>query len=339
MRVLAQKSPELYLEKKDWRILKEIISNIRQPLSQIAKKCLISRQSVEYRLKQLQNNHLIIGSRTIINTKKLGYKSYHIFVEVHTPQEERDIIEHALKSSHVNAIIVYSGKYNLEISIMAKDDDEFLLIYQTLTEKNKIRNDAILTLLSTIRSEVLPLNYFSKIKEDKQIEQITPKIIKPKEEKPLLAIDYKLLYALSQNATINNLTLAHQLKTSKDTIAYHIKNLEKENYIIQYRPIINYAVLNLSINSILIKINHLPKQIQEFETYLKTQKNILWATKTFGHYNYLIYIITKNLEEFHEVINEFKENFEDLIKTYEILFAFKELKYDFMAESILEHKK
>ncbi|MBT5215466.1 AsnC family protein, partial [Candidatus Woesearchaeota archaeon] len=50
MRVLTHKNPELILDTKDWRILQELILNVRQPISQIAKKCLLSRQSVEYRL-------------------------------------------------------------------------------------------------------------------------------------------------------------------------------------------------------------------------------------------------------------------------------------------------
>ncbi len=46
----------------------------------------------------------------------------------------------------------------------------------------------------------------------------------------------------------------------------------------------------------------------------------------------------KDLDEFHEVMNSIKTKFEDVIKTYEILFAFEEKKYSFMANCIVEKK-
>ena len=75
MRVLTSQLELVSLDAKDWRILREIIHNYRQPLSSIAKTCLLSRQSVEYRLKMMHEHNLLRGSRTVINIQKLGYKS------------------------------------------------------------------------------------------------------------------------------------------------------------------------------------------------------------------------------------------------------------------------
>ncbi|NQV91648.1 Lrp/AsnC family transcriptional regulator [Candidatus Woesearchaeota archaeon] len=337
MRVLTHKNPELILDTKDWRILQELIANVRQPISQIAKKCLLSRQSVEYRLKQLDENKLIIGSRTVVNNKKLGYKSYHIFLEVHTPQEEQKILERAEKALFCNAIIVYSGKYNLEISIMARDEAEFSKLYQELITDVRIRNDVVLVLLEGIKTEVLPKKCFPEMKEMK-VKKFEKSIKKNKDQKQSIdQNDLIILHALSKDAQISNLTLAKKLDVSKDTIKYRITKLEHEGYIIQYRPVVNYSVLGFSINSLLIKTNHNPDAIKEFEAGIKKHDAVLWAAKTFGYYNYIVYAITKDLEEFHDVINGMKENFSNSIKTYEILFAFKELKYNFMADNMLEN--
>ena len=74
MKVLSVKKNKLALDVKDWRIVKELISNVRQPVTQIAKKCLISRQSAEYRINQLKEKELFIGYRSVINIKKLNFK-------------------------------------------------------------------------------------------------------------------------------------------------------------------------------------------------------------------------------------------------------------------------
>jgi Lrp/AsnC family leucine-responsive transcriptional regulator len=291
---------------------------------------------VEYRLKQLDENKLIIGSRTVVNNKKLGYKSYHIFLEVHTPHEEKKILDRAEKAEFCNAIIVYSGKYKLEISIMARDEAEFLRLYQELIADVRIRNDVVLVLLEGIKSEVLPRKCFPEMK-DINTEKFEKSTKKNKEKKQSVdENDLRILHSLSKDAQLSNLTLAKELDVSKDTIKYRITKLEEEKYILQYRPVVNYSVLGFSINSLLIKTNHNPGSIEEFEAGIKKHDAVLWATKTFGYYNYIVYVITKDLEEFHEIINSMKEDFSNTIKTYEILFAFKELKYNFMADSILE---
>ena len=68
---------------------------------------------------------------------------------------------------------------------------------------------------------------------------------------------------------------------------------------------------------------------------LRSTDTVLWATKTFGYYDYIVYVLTKNVEEFHAVINQMKRQFAENIKTYEVLSAFEELKYFFMAENVV----
>lgn len=345
MRVLNPPLQELLLDKKDWRVLKEVVLNMRQPLSQIAKKCLLSRQSVEYRLKLLQQNHLIAGSRAVVNIQKLGYSSYHIFIEVHTPEEEKIIVERAKQAKCVNAIICYSGKYNVEISVMARSPDEFLTDYQQLINGVRIRDDHVLLLLTTITSRVLPTRYFPQLKElGKSTFSVSQPTLQEREDVSIDYLDIMLLFRLSHDALASNISLAKTLGVSKDTITYRIKRLERSGYLLHYRPIINFSVLGLFINSVLIKLNHSLQSSKNFERHLRSHGSILWATRTFGYYDYLIYVITKDLEEFHEFINTVKEQFHDMIKTYEILFAYEQLKYSFMAECIVEngvmnHKK
>ena len=338
MRVLSPKSAKLALDTKDWRILNELVADMRAPIAQIAKKCLLSRQSVEYRLKQLQQNHLIIGSRSVIDITQLGYKTYQVFIEVHTPSAEKELLVRAKKADSVNAIIVYSGKYNLEISITARSVNEFLKLYHSLVKGISIRNDAVHILLSTLRSEVLPDMYFPdfKTKSSSSVSSLPQK--KSKAKITIDHLDIQILHLLSKNATLQNMKIAKLLKSSKDTIAYRIQKLQKAKYIIQYRPVINYSVLGLSINSVLVKTNLASSHVDTFEKHLENEGSVLWSTRTFGYYNYIIYTITNGLDEFHQVINTMKEQFGDVIKTYEILFAFKELKYDFMADSIAKIK-
>ena len=336
MRVLAPKEQQILLDKKDWRVLQQLVQNVRSPISHIARECLLSRQSVEYRISLLRKNNLLIGSRAVVNIGKLRYHSYHVFLEIHTPKEEQEIITRAKKAPFVNAIVTYSGKYNVEISIMAKNQEEFFVYYQQLIDNLRIRDDQLLILIDTLCAKVLPQKYFPELKS------LHPKHYQSSHEKSrkvkgysIDATDFQILLALSRDATSSNIALARKLEVSKDTVTYRIAKLEKNGYLLGYRPVVNYATLGLTINSLLIKINHTTSTTKKFESYIKNNGSVLWATKTVGYFNYLVYVITKDLEEFHSVINGMKTEFDDIIKTYEILFAFEELKYNFMAESIV----
>ncbi len=331
MRVLTPLQHQLKLDANDWKILSEIRNNARQPLTKIAEKCHLSRQIVEYRLKQMADQQLITGYRTVVNIRKLGYKSYHVFVDAHTPIEEKELLARALKADYVNALIMYSGRYNMEISIIAKDEEDFLKKYAQLADQIHVRKDQFLVLLETISARVLPDKYIKKIPDKVNFQEVKIR------NKPVSfdATDLKLLYLLSKDATQTNVALAEELKLSKDVIKYRLKQLEESGLIVEYRPAVNYSALGFSINAVLVNLNQDLIKVKQFENFLKAEQSVLWCAKTFGYYDYLIYVISHNLDEFHDTINKMKTQFAEVIKNYEVLFAYEEVKYEFMSKSIV----
>lgn len=333
MRVLTPSQQQLKLDANDWKILSEIKDKARQPLTKIAEKVHLSRSAVEYRLKQMHQQQLITGYRTVINNHQLGYKPYHVFVDAHTPHEEKELLARAVNADYVNALILYSGRYNLEISILAKDEFDFLEKYALLVNKIHFRKDLYLILLETISAKVLPEKYIPK---NFPLKKSFPLIKKKNDFSKIDQIDVKLLYLLSKEATKTNLSLARELKISKDALKYRLKKLEENGIIIEYRPAVNYSALGLSINAVLINLSQDTERIKQFESFLKGDPSILWCAKTFGYYDYLFYIISRGLDDFHETINKMKRQFAELIKNYEVLFAYEEVKYEFMSKNMVE---
>ncbi len=331
MQVLSNKTTKLLLNAKDWKILNIMLENSRLPLSKIAKLCLMSRQSVEYRLKQMQINNLVMGFKTVINIGKLGYKSYHIFLALNTLKKEKEFLDKAKKLNYVNAIITYRGKFNYEISIMAKTLEEFLEIYQNLIKEFSIYKDETLILLKTIKSEVLPSHFF---KKDIEMIKNFKKFKKKEIEYKVDIVDLEIMKILSNDSSLSNIEISNRLNTSKDKIKYRIKKLIDSNHIIQFRPVINYFLLNLSINTILLKLDYYEITTEDFEKFIKMENSVIWCAKTFGKYDYIIYVLSENLNDFHDSFENLKDKFENVIKTYELLFAHKEYKYSFMADSI-----
>src|SRR3989338_1169237 len=171
MRVLSQKDilEKVRLDKNDLKILAILVNNSRTPFSEIANKVRLSRASVEYRIKKMKENELIVGSRTVIHLRKLGYSSYHIFVEPLKTEDEKILVERAVKNPTVNAIISYSGRFGMEISIIARSPEEFLQHFNDLTKGLSINYNTPLMLLNTIHSIVLPKKFFRDIENIEKI--------------------------------------------------------------------------------------------------------------------------------------------------------------------------
>ena len=328
MKVLFEKESISKLDAKDWKILNALVDNERQALSKIAKKCLLSRQSVDYRIKQMEQNGLVTGYRAVIDIKKLGYSSYHVFINVKNSEDEKNLREKAISSESANAIISYKGKYGYELSIMARSHEEFQKKYSEIVKGIAIIDDEPLFLVSTITGKVLPERFIKKVM--KQAQNVT---LKKKEDYIADNTDIKLMKMLANDAHTSNIILSKKLVISKDTVTYRIKKLVNSGYIVNFRPAINYNALGLSIETVMLKTTNEGDK-DEFERYLRGNDNILWAAKTFGAFDYVIYVISEDLSEFHETFEKLKGKFGNMMRDYELLFAYSQEKYSFMAECI-----
>jgi len=328
---------KVIFHKYDQKILSMLCGNARIPLSKIAQILKLSRQSVEYRLKTMEKEHLIAGSRAVIDIKKLGYHSYHFLLTVHDDKSENELINRCLKSNFVNVLISYSGKWNYELSLMAKSPEEaqnkFLEMISDLVIVDYIPTILLKTIKASVLPEIIPdkpvsLKY---IKNDPSFSKqfLMNEINHIPDDK-----DKELLYLLSQNAQLNLSQLGKKLKLGRDAVAYRMKKLIRARYILEFRPVIDYSVLSLSVQTVLVKANRSKKEDDNFRKFLKEKKNVLWASEVFGSWDYILYILTKNQEEINSFVDELQKKFSSYIYEYEILFAYKEHKYSFMTEEM-----
>lgn len=331
MRVLSQKEilERIHLDKKDLKILAVLVNDSRTPLSKIAKNVRLSRASVDYRIKKMRENELIVGSRTVINLPKLGYNSYHVFVEPLSVADEKILIERAVKSEHVNAIISYSGRFGMEISIIARNPKEFMQYSEELFKDMNINYSTPLMLLNTFHSIVLPKSFFKDI-EIEEIKETAPPEFSKKQGAD--KTDIEILKRISNDADFSFQKLAKDLGKTKDIVKYRIKQMVHNKLILQFRPAINYSVLGLWIHAMLIKTEG--GRNEELERFLKNSDSILWGVRCFGDWQYLIYILADDNYKLHRFIQELKSKFQNVIKNYELLFAYKEYKYSFFSDSI-----
>lgn len=338
LKVEKRKKTNVIFHQKDKKILALLCHNVRLPISKIARLLNLSRQSVEYRIKSMEKTHLIAGSRAVINIKKLGYYSYHFFLNIPSQEGENKFINRCDSCSDVNALISYSGKFSYEVSIMAKSPEEAKTIFETLVEGLQVSETFPCILVKGIKASILPgliSNKIPVIKNIKNDPSFSKQFSLPNKNYKIDHKDRRILFLLSQDAQIPINKIARKISLTKDAVSYRIKNLIRAGFVLQFRPVIDYSVLDLTIQAVLIKGEDTLKNRDKFIQYLQTNDNVLWATEILGNWDYLLYFIDKSQKQIHNFISDMKNNFRNFLFNYEILYAYQEHKYSFMTEKMI----
>ena len=340
MRVLEQVEEKkgVRLDAKDKKILSTLARNARTPSTAIAKKIGMSRDAVGYRIKTYQKNNVLQGTRTLINVEKLGYQVYHLFIQVDpsTKEKEKELIQKLKAYPFVRAIIKFSGKYDYELALIAKDmhelDEILMKIVSDCEEYLEFLQDYELLIITHYYVEhSFPRSF---IKTMQQEEITTSKEKQNAKEKSNLDIkDMNILKKMANNAAQPLYSVANQIGISADAVKYRLNKMTDRGVIKKFVPIINYAALGYSIYAFLLNVRGLTgKKEAQLKQVLKEDKNILWAVKTIGRYNVLTYVCVQNTDDLHKTLMNIRGHFPGEIRNYETLIAYAEYKYTYFPE-------
>ncbi|MBR9704477.1 Lrp/AsnC family transcriptional regulator [Candidatus Pacearchaeota archaeon] len=328
-----QKNPKtikVKLDIKDKKILSILSQNARIPLTQLSKKVSLSRDAINYRIKNYEKNGIIQGYRTIVDMSKFGYKQNHLFIKLNNPAKEVEqrIINKIIKHPFVRAIIKFSGNYDFEIAFISKDIDDLDNVLTKIISdcSGSLQDYELLTISKNFVAKTLPKNF-----SDYKLETTNKKKIDNKINKK----DIKILKILSEDATIPLYKIADKVKLSADAVAYRIRNMINNDIIIKFIPIINYTTLDYNLHTILLNICGLDEKKEKIlREFLSSNNNTLWAVKAIGRYNVLIYLLVKNIDDLQETVLKLRSLFPKLINHYETLIAYEEYKYTYFPKDL-----
>ncbi len=311
------------LDAKDKKIIGLLSHNARFPLTQIAKKVGLSRDSVGYRIKKYEREGVIQGYRTMVDLSKFGYSNYHLFVKLNNPSRdiEAKIIARLAKHDYIRAILKFSGNFDLEIALVVKDVLELDgRITQIINDCFGFMQDyEILTIVKTYAAETFPPNFSEGVSRESEAKKISSKIDKK---------DIQILKIISEEALMPLYEIGDKVGISADAAAYRIKNLINSGIIIKFIPVINYVSLSFNLHTVLLNISALDEDKEKIlGDFLSKNKSTLWAVKTIGRFNVLIYLLVKDIEELQEAMLELRSLFPKQIIHYESLIAYEEYKY------------
>lgn len=314
------------LDIKDKRILYELDKNSRQPLSKIAKKVNLSRESILYRIKKYHHDGIIHNYLPIINLAKLGLTVHKICVKLHniTEQEEKELINYLTKHKKIAWVANCDGKYSLLFAPKAKDLIELNDIVKEI--KNKFGK----FFLEMDISHIIHGTHFYRDYLINEKATTKRKIVwgGKEEEIKLDKKNLEILGLLCENSRATAVEIANKVNISSDAVIQRIKQLENSGVIEHYMIWPDVNKIKGLYYKVLVTLKETSNEEKIFQ-YCLQNPNIVYIVNCFGPWQFEMDIEVENIEEFRIVIREFLNTFPEMISDYTPLNIYKEYKFRF----------
>jgi Lrp/AsnC family transcriptional regulator, leucine-responsive regulatory protein len=301
------------IDLKDRKILYELDLNCRQSNTQIGKKVGLRKDVVAYRIKKMLDDGIIRHFETEINTFKLGYDVFRIYITFQNVGQDKknEIIQYFCKCKNAWAVISSKGEIDLSIVLWVKDNYEFYQFWEKTLDKYGeyfARN----TISAYIQAISFKRTYFLQTDVEEQNRRLydttcggTPVDIDEE--------DYRLLDLLALNARMPLIELAEKLDCSSQSVSYRLNNLIKTNVIQGFR--VRADILKLDLKDfkvdIFLKENRFKKPIVE---YLEKQPYIECLNVAVGWASIEPEIVVPNMDRLTEILENLDTKFPNTIR-------------------------
>jgi Lrp/AsnC family leucine-responsive transcriptional regulator len=318
------------MDVKDRKILYELSKNSRLSASQIAKKVGVSKDAVIYRMENLEKLGIIQKYMTVVNLRKLNYRTHILFLEFRKfdLETEKKILDFLVNHPYSIWVASPSGRWDIIVDIISNDIDQFdenlSGIINQLGENLKHYE-----FLETVREYYYNHKYLT----NQNIKESSSKSI----EYNLDETDCAILKELSQNSRTNSTDIAKKINVSHDQVSYRIKKLTKSKIIEQFTVSLDFSKLNYSYYYLFLKLNNLTKTTEnKLITFLKSQKEVLFFGKNAGKFNFNVDVIVENPLQLKLFFNKLREYFGDFLESRENILMFEQRKNNYFPEGILK---
>lgn len=321
---LVKNPKPVKLTLKDKKILWHLEDNARQSFASIGKKVGLSRESVRYRIRQLEKKGVIQEYVTIMDVESFGFLNCHVFISLSDPELriKKDFINSVKALPFVRALIKYDGAFDFEIALVAKDIHD---LEQNLTKLFDIEGQYF----GKQEKFLITKTYFGRKPFIKDLKKNFSKTKNTKIKKiSLEESDLKLLRIIKNQAMLPICEIAQKTKMGVDSVSYRLKKLESGGLIKAYTTALNYAAVGQQMYTIFLNIQPLDHETDtKLSQFFKEHPDIVWAAKAIGKYNIVLYALTDDPSGFHTVLHEIRMAFREKVISYETLIAYRKYQY------------
>ncbi|MBI4439227.1 AsnC family transcriptional regulator, partial [Candidatus Woesearchaeota archaeon] len=292
------------IDLRDKKILAMLSGDSRMPLSAIAKRTRVSRDTVDYRIQRMAKNGIILGFVVNVNLGFFGYSSYHVFMVVNTLDEKRkgELVAALVRHPNTRSVMEYHDTWDLEWVIVARGLREFDSILTGITDEFRdivVRKDK-LAIIRGFKSIQLPGALYRESMYPPMAQGVKRRLDADVDGKDVL-----LLQELSIDCRRSSYDLGRKLGISPDTVTYRIKRLVLGGVIFGFTVIPSLTALDYHLYTFCVNVKtfNLGNEMR-FREFAASNANILRAVKVLGDWDLLIYVTTQSPESFHFTFKE-----------------------------------
>jgi len=303
------------IDVKDRKILYELDLNCRQSNTQIGKKVGLKKDVVSYRIKRMQDEEIIKNFWTAINTFKLGYDVFRIYIALQYVSQnvKNEIIQHFINYRNTWAIKSHKGEINLAVIVWSKNNYEFYQFWdETLDKYEDFFAKAVVSVYVQAicyKKTYLVPNLNNKF--DREMYRLTC----GEEPVTIDQIDYNILNEIAVNARMSLIEIADKFHCSSQSINYRLKNLIKSGLIQAFRVGIDYSKLDLQHYKVDVFLKEHNKR-KDIWNFLKEKSYFEYLNVSVGWCDLELEFVVKNVDELDNIFNEIDLKFPRAIKKW-----------------------
>jgi|SRR3989344_732324 len=300
------------LDKKDREILFELDRDARQSNSSIAEKTGLDKNVVNYRINKLVEGNVIEGFYTVINSAKLGYQSYRVYLKLHfiSHAKEKEIKSYIIKSPLTWWVGESDGEFDIAFLVWVRNITELREFWRGFTGKYQkhIQKNSI-----SVYTKIHDFSYAFFFPE--KVLERTVQEVEASETVEISEIEKKVLRIISGNARMPTVEIAKNLGITAMQVKYAIKQLKEKGIILGYRTKMNLKALGLTNYKAYFQLKDLD-QYDEMAAFVRSKPNVIYIDESIGFADFEVEVLVQKHSEFSLFVDEFKDRFSEKIKDY-----------------------
>ncbi|MBN2052747.1 Lrp/AsnC family transcriptional regulator [Candidatus Woesearchaeota archaeon] len=305
-------------DKKDTAILQQLDLNVRASCNQIGKKTRLSKEVVQYRIKQLEKNQVITGYWSVPSIKnntsvyKLLIKNKSLGIV-----QRKEFIAFITSQKATSWAATTEGQWDFVItSFVQKETDFYEFLNKLLLRFGKYFSEK--NILRSVSAIILNEKYLHP--DNKHIIKQENNFLNEEKEKD--DVDSEIIKALSENSRSTFTEIGKKVGLTSEAISYRYKQIMKKKLITSMKVRINHEKLGLNYYHLFLSLNDY-KGKNEIKNYYIMHPNCVFIMEHMGFYDlHLELVVSEN--DVQKIIEDLSERFGNEISRYELIKIRKE---------------
>jgi len=302
----------MILDELDRNILALLDRNCRATAVELGEALRRSRQTIEYRIRRLEDQGIITEYTCSFNPTSVGYRLYKICLRLRdVPGEKERLCKELFNLGTVYWVGKTSGSWDLLFGVFYRDEREILAIVDRLVRGFR---HVIVERSGYMMVEILQYPKMYLTGELAQYREYAGAV----RYSELDELDVAIVAKLIGNARLSYNALGESLGVSSLLIQRRMKRMEQAGTLFQYRIGVNLRALGLELYKVIITTDlYSEDDHRRFVDFISKRKEIQFLVRNI--WSIELELIVPNYQVFEEIIDDVRKQFPKLIGSLDTL--------------------